>query len=383
VETFSESVRRITTYFLAAFIWLHALFLLNIDSTLLSKFSLLLRLTAAEVILFSLLVIFTCVSGSGFWKPLRSLAIIYFFPFAVMAFGFYVLFKVLRGLHRWFTAQANPFRANVVEQTSLTIAIAPTESGETSKIGFKKRALEVLQFLLRPFRRFIFLWCLLLLVTTHKTVVWVCLTVVLIQLARKIFLVLKAILFSGPFLTKIGTALLAILDKPLAGLAAVTSDAAPTNDLKNLWNQLNLWRKSFDFLKDPYLLSRWAWVVGIVFVGSVYLYFAILFSFAYYGLARVGGVNYPWPDALVSSIFIPFAYADLPRTLWIRLLSGIHASLVVTIGIGTVVNFLRRRLDGVRKAATDLSDRLTEPEVRQKLQILEVKITGPASTKSE
>lgn len=62
--------------------------------------------------------------------------------------------------------------------------------------------------------------------------------------------------------------------------------------------------------------------------------------------------------------------------LWIRLLSYTHAALVLTIGIGTVVNFLHRRLDGVRKVAAELSDRLTEPIIRDKLQILEVKIAN-------
>ena len=222
-----------------------------------------------------------------------------------------------------------------------------------------------------------FLWCILLLVTTHKAILWLCLAIVLIQLSRKVFFVLQITIFPGPFLAKLGANLLNILDKPLAALAAVTSDA-PTKDLKTLWDQLSVWKKVLNFLKDPYLLSRWAWVVGIVFVGSVYLYFSVLFSFAYYGIARLNGVAYSWTDALVSSVFIPFAYSDLPRIIWIRSLSYTHAALVLAIGIGTVVNFLRRRLDGVRKAATELSDRLTDPVVRDKLQILEVKIASSA-----
>lgn len=79
----------------------------------------------------------------------------------------------------------------------------------------------------------------------------------------------------------------------------------------------------------------------IVVVGSVYLYFALLFSFAYYGIAR-----------LVDSVFSPLAYSNLPRVLWIRILCGIQAMLVLTVGIGTIVKFLTRRLDKVRKAAT-------------------------------
>jgi hypothetical protein len=109
-----------------------------------------------------------------------------------------------------------------------------------------------------------------------------------------------------------------------------------------------------EFLKDPYLLSRWAWVLGIFFFGSIYTYVAVLFSFAYYGIARVSGVSYSWPDAMLTSVFIPFFISDLPKILAVKLLGGIHCLLVVVVGIGTIVNFLRRKLDDIRRAATDL-----------------------------
>ena len=107
MQAFSELVRRVSTFSLAVFLWLHALFLWSVDSTSISKHIQILHLTTTEAILFALLVIFTCASGSGFWKPLRSLAYIYFFPLVALAFAFYCLFLVLRWLHRWFKAQAS------------------------------------------------------------------------------------------------------------------------------------------------------------------------------------------------------------------------------------------------------------------------------------
>jgi hypothetical protein len=305
MQAFSELVRRVSTFFLAVFLWLHALFLWSADSTSISKHIQFLHLTTTEAILFALLVIFTCASGSGFWKPFRSLAYIYFFPFVVLAFALYWFFLVLRALHRWFKAQTSigPPSDKLIEQESSQL-VPSTEANQDNKVGIKKRVLELLQFLLRPFRRFMLLWCILLLVTTHKSVLWLCLVVVLIQLIRKVFFILQITLFSGPFLAKLAANLLNILDKPLAALAAVTSDA-PTRDLKSLWDQLNVLRKVLNFLKEPYLLSRWAWVVGIIFVGSIYVYFSVLFSFAYYRIARVNSVKYSWTDALVLRCLSP------------------------------------------------------------------------------
>ena len=177
-----------------------------------------------------------------------------------------------------------------------------------------------------------------------------------------------------------GSALVTPINNALAALTSVTPDAAPTNELRNLFNQLKLWRQILNFLRDPYLLSRWAWVLGIVFLTSLYMYIAVLFSFAYYGIARVSGVSYSWPDALVTSVFIPFFFPDLPKIFAVKLLSGIHCVLVLGVGIGTIVNFLRRRLDAIGRAATDLSERFADQNIREKYTILEEKFSVTASS---
>jgi len=38
-------------------------------------------------------------------------------------------------------------------------------------------------------------------------------------------------------------------------------------------------------------------------------------SFAYYGIARVESVDLSWPEALVTSLFVPFTIGDLLRNL--------------------------------------------------------------------
>ena len=105
METLSESVRKVTTVFLAVFLWLHALFFLNFQSEFIHKCAQLVRLSTSEVILFVLLVIFSFAAGSGFWKPLRSVAYIYAFPFVLVMYGFYACFLILRAMHRWFKRQ--------------------------------------------------------------------------------------------------------------------------------------------------------------------------------------------------------------------------------------------------------------------------------------
>jgi hypothetical protein len=137
---------------------------------------------------------------------------------------------------------------------------------------------------------------------------------------------------------------------------------------------VNLWTKIVNFLKDPYLLSRWAWVLGIFFFGFIYAYIALLFSFAYYGIARVGGISYSWLDAAVVSMFIPFFVSDLPRLIALRLLGGFQCVLVLAVGISTLVNFIQRRLRSIHTAAIIISKRLGDENIREKFLILEAKL---------
>jgi hypothetical protein len=386
MQAISEKIRKVTTVFLAVFLWLHALFFLNPQSAFVSRCSQLLRLTTSEVVLFSLLVLFSFAAGSGFWKQFRSLLYIYAFPFVLIAYGFYWGFLILRAMHRWIKAQSSlktEIRSEI-EVTDSSVAPAPSATASEAAASTENQSAEALKFLLRPFRRFTLLWCILLLVTTHIVVVWMCLAVVMFHLARNIFRILKVLFFSGPWLKKVGQAILNAVETAIVAIAVVTPDTSPTPELKNAWNQLNVWTKVVNFLKDPYLVSRWAWVLATFCFASIYCYIAVLFSFAYYGLSKVNGVSYPWPDALVASLFIPFFVSELPKIFWAKLLGGLHCTLVLAVGIGTLVNFIQRRLRAIHLAAVELSTRLADQNIREKFLLLETKLATqpPADTKT-
>lgn len=307
-----ERIRKSTTFLLAVFLWLHALFFLPIQSTLVTKSARVLRLAPSEIVLFTLLVIFSFLAASGFWRTVGSIAYIYGFPFVLLGYTFWLAFRLIRATNRWLMSQSPsplivrsiivaPIQGPIVPASPQTVVVTPDTA--------KKTNADMWRFLLRPFRRFMFLWCILLLAATHQTVVWLCLGVVIAQLARQIFIILKFLLFSPKAwetLRKIGPALIAPINDALIALGNITRNVAPSNELRNLLNQLNLWRTLLDFLRNPYLLSRWAWILVTVFFATVYVYISFLFSFAYYGIARVSGVSYSWPDSFVTSIFFPF-----------------------------------------------------------------------------
>ncbi len=85
--------------------------------------------------------------------------------------------------------------------------------------------------------------------------------------------------------------------------------------------------------------------------GMIYIYLGFLFSFVYYGTAKVQSIHLSWPNALVTSLFIPFAFSDLPINVWLKLAAGIHCTVIVAVGAGTLINYLARRAEDLENAA--------------------------------
>ena len=86
----ADRVRKVTTFFLAIFLWLHAILFLEFQSALVTKLAGLVKLTTSEVVLFLLLITFSLLAGSGYWRMVRSLLYVYFFPLVL----FWYLFRI-------------------------------------------------------------------------------------------------------------------------------------------------------------------------------------------------------------------------------------------------------------------------------------------------
>ena len=369
----AEIVRRITTFLLAVFLWLHALFLLDVQVPLVTGLSHYVRLTSSETILFVLLFLFSALSASGFLRNLRSIAYIYFFPLVLVFYLLVIVFRLLRAINRWFTKDQN---LSVQQTNSKQIEIAAPHSEEIAPVPevAPDAGPKIGSVLLRPFKRYTVLWCILLLIATHTVIIWLSFIVVLCHLVWKIIGILKITLFSRSWIEKVGNGFFVRLDVMIGMLQAVNAKTRESKELEQLFREFGLWEKVARFLQNRYLVSRWAGLLVTVFFLCVYVYVALLFSFVYFGIGKVSGLNYPWPDAVITSLFILAYIGELPKMLSIRAVGGIQYALVVCVGIGTFLNYLRGRIESVRSGAIVVSERLADKSVRNKLAILEKKL---------
>jgi hypothetical protein len=377
-----DVARNMTRFCLAVFLWSHAFFLLNTQSKIVEYVEGRTHVTTAEAILFVLLLTFSFVAGSGFGETFVNLVYIYFFPFVLLFYAFYWPIRALRTLKLKTARSANIPPGTLVVQASPTSVVltAPMSEG---KGGVEDKAGGALEFLTRPFRKFTYLWCLLVLFATHKPIVWTALTVLFIQLVRKIYRVVRLFWFSKSFLEKAATAISGFLNDTINKLTSLNLEATPLTELKNLLNQVKGFKLVLGFVTKSTFFSRLTFGIGLLMLVIAHLYFALIFSCVYVGGAKVADITFTWPNSLAISVFILAYVTELPKTLMVRVLGGIHFTLFLALGAGTVVSYFRRQLEPLRSAFGSLDMRLSEVGIQERVVVLQTKVETAETTSKD
>lgn len=367
-----SKLRKCIRFFLAGLLWLHALFVFRLPSPNLPRVAGSLHMTTSEALVFGLLVAFSVLAAYGYGRVIGDLFYIYFFPFVLIYLGCKWLYRGLVSVNR-FCAAGIPRDQLIVLPTVKVVNAPPTDNAkaETAKkgIGFA----EIRSALTRPFRQFTLLWCFLLLFTTHTRLLQLALGIVVIHIVYILVAILRLTLGFGGVLTRLETYIRTTTETLLAKVAFVTRESAANDDLRNTWTRISGIKMGLMLLRNKQLVSRWAAVLGTMFLGCMYAYVAFLFSFVYYGAAHLQSIPFAWPSALVDSAFIPFAFSDLPANVWLKLIGGVHGMVILAVTAGTILNYFTRRAEDLQKVAIVLSDRFANEDVQERLSIVEEK----------
>jgi hypothetical protein len=375
-----DFVRRVIRFCLALFLWSHALFLLNVQSKILEYLRDRVQVTSAEAILLVLLLTFSFLAGGGFWKTFVNLLYVYFFPFVLLFYLFYWPIRLLRlGFPKVATVRSSDIAAGtlVVQASPASVVLTAPISEHKGETESKLRT--VLKLLSRPFRKFTYLWCILLLLATHKPIVGVALTVLLLQLAGKIYWVTRLFWSSKTFLARAATGASQFLNDTINKLTSLNFEIAPAPELKNLLVQVKGFKSALEFITNSTFFTRLAFGIGLLMLVCAHVYFALIFSCVYVGAARIADLKLAWPDSLAISFFILAYVTELPRTLALRLLGGIHFTLFLALGAGTVVSYFRRQLEPLRSTLASVNMRLSEEELQQRIIVLQKKVDAAES----
>jgi len=379
---FLRWIRRACRFLLALFLWLHALFVLNVAPSLVPYASRV-KSNAAELTVLLLLAALTILASYGIGNVVVDAIYIYFFPFVFLFYCALLLFKGIKGYEAvW--GEDEPLNVSlkqlVVAPQPTPVHAPPTRLAvtETPKGNAPAEKRSLFGAILRPFRKFLLLWCLLLLVTSHRDLLLIALIVVLFQLCRLLIQVFSLAVVSSNWLGELEQRIRNYADD-LIGKVLLAKEI--TQDFQNLFLSITALEIGLTLLRSRRRVVQWTMYLGTLFFLGIYIYLALIFSFAYYGVARALNIPYDWTTSIVNSMFMPLTFGSLPSSNWIRALGGIHALAVLALSIGTIFGYIRQKLDSLHNVADELSKRLEQAEVRAKVAEMREKFQ-PASPPS-
>jgi hypothetical protein len=381
---FLRWIRRACRFLFALFLWLHALFILNAAPSLVPYASRL-KSNAAELGVLLLLATLTILESYGIGNVIVDAIYIYFFPFV---FLFHCVLLLFRGIKRGYEAvwgQDEPLNVSlkqfVVAPQPALVQAPPTTQAAVTEIPESNAQTEkqsLFSIVLRPFRRFLLLWCLLLLVASHRGLLLIALIVVLFQLCRLLIQVFALAVVSSNWLGELEQRIKNYADGLISKLLLAKEI---TQDFQNVFLSITALEIGVSVLRSRRRVIQWTMYLGTLFFLGIYMYLALIFSFAYYGVARALNIPYDWTTSVVNSMFMPLTFGSLPSSNWIRALGGVHSLTVLALSIGTVFGYIRQKLDSLNDVANELSERLEQAEVRVKVAQMREKFQ-PASAPS-
>jgi len=154
-------------------------------------------------------------------------------------------------------------------------------------------------------------------------------------------------------------------------------------EIRQAINGLKLYRSVFNFITDnTTTLASWAFTFSVLISIPFYCYISLLFSCIYFGIGKMADLNFPLSKAFVDSLFMPFAWSDLPANLTIRFVAGLQATCVSIIGYNILFRHIGNRLDKITKVAMKLHDPLKSELFRTKLNEVEVTLSKHHNNKT-
>lgn len=363
-----RKIRKLIRFVAALTIWAHGLAVLPAYQPPFRNWAAAVKLTESEAVLIFILALLSVLWSYGLANFALDLGYIYIFPFVLLYYIIRMLLRVIRFLYDTFsqekvTGLAIPAVPPGTEAHSATprALAAPSETGKAQP-PWKKLLLEVS----RPVRQFTLLWGLLLLLSSKPWILWIALTVVILHLFRALFKILILTVFSIRWLSGLEDRLKAYAEGLIAKVldASQRREADKQADIRKWLGTLISLKMAAAVLASKRLVAQSVLALGFLTFAVIYAYISLLFSFAYYGLARVLSITFSWGQALVTSIFIPIMVTALPHNTWLLLLGGIHALFVIFLGVGTVLRFLGKKLDAVKNTAESLNAQLEKEDIK-------------------
>ena len=326
-----------------------------------------------DIFLLLFITYYSLLSEDGWLSVAYDLIYIYFWPLFVI--WFIVKHTTIRAYHA--VKRTSYFRNLILPSISAAQTKIVLDANAESVTTDKKRfSLSLIGSILRPFTQFFLLWSLLLLNTSNVILTWIALAVILfgaVTIIRTLSLFLSD---ADSWITKLKSNFAAQVANNIAIVRSYKNSQDDTKS-RNAANALLLYESTFRYMfenKDRF--ARWTIIASILVTVPLYLYLSFIFTSIYLGVAHLNHISWPWTDALTTSIFIPFAFADLPHNIWIRLIGGCQALIVTVLGYTVLFRRMQSSVQQLSEIAGELSTPLSDQNLKDLLLVIKTPSVG-------
>jgi hypothetical protein len=344
----SHPVRKGIREMLSLAFWLHAAGLFGHLANLVPSTSLVYSRYVYNGSLIAFILYYSYLSDRGWFSVTYDLFYIYFWPFISVSRVCWLMSK--KGV-RYVRTQLKIPKLNLLVEQRIAAGTIATVAATTAE---EKPEPSILHRLLRPLVGFPILWAILIL-TDREHISLGALSLIALFGAVKALVVLwnlrlDAMSWKSNFKAKLAEQLRSRIDHILAW--------QEEGEYKNLINELNclkFYEAVFSFLEDNReFLNNCTTAIAIGITIPFYAYVSGLFSLAYFGISKIQGISWDWPSAFSVSLFMPFAYTDLPHSFPLRVLGGLQAVAVGFMSWSILSKRLTGHFEKVVEAAIDL-----------------------------
>ncbi|HSY35594.1 MAG TPA: hypothetical protein VK814_07590 [Acidobacteriaceae bacterium] len=370
-------IRKTIREILAVLFWFHALCAFHVLQ--LHSFAIppAFSMQAYNAVLFTFIIYYSYFSNCGWMSVVWDLIYIYAWPmrtaWKLISKTFSVTYHFIKsrskfpavGLVIVPTAEPEPQAAE-----SKTLKESVTDLRQYFRDKKSKERIDKLQRALRPVYQFAFLWSLLVMTLQSPTLIVVAAVVTLTGAFRAVYTLWNLLSGTSSYLEKIHSGIATQLTQKIAQVREWEEDAGPEKITGEV-NTLKIYESIFGYISDNRVfLAKCTMVLAALITIPFYIYISLLFASVYIGIAHLQHLSLSFGTAFVDSLYIPFAFSDLPHNNLLKLIAGLQAVALTVMGWNIFFRHLSGRFESIAIAAADFRSTMQEESYRKKLSLV-------------
>lgn len=386
----AHPIRRWVRELLSVSFWFHALCGAHIAPKLADYISVSVTRSIYNGLLLSFILYYSWLTTKGWLSACFDLAYIYVWPFIRAS---QALWKASRWFYRFFKAHtvAAPVGLITVPATTVSQIAADAETNKPTikeavdqyKSARKKKEPSLRARLLRPFNKFALLWAILLLSLTNRFCIALVLLVTLYGASKAVYALWDLLSDTSSWIEKLKSGFATQFADKMRQIREWEETVDPEALTKEI-NGLKVYESVFAFISaNRNFLARCTTAAAVAITVPFYTYVSFLFASVYVGAAHLAHIQLQWTDALIDSLYIPFAFTDLPHNPVIRSVAGLQAIAITLMGWNVFFRHLGGRFERLATAAEELRLKFDDETYRSKSErvasIIQAKKTRPVA----